>query len=152
DSDAAELPLALRVEELELFGVHEVRVRVEVVQSTVDHVLDQLTLAVGVQFTDVILVHLVKHIHQQTDNLVVLVLASHRGAVRERQGEQGNGRDGQQPGEVPACHDRMVLREGEKTWGATQELYRRWRLCATRISPAQAHGKLPVGLATTISL
>src|SRR5262249_15485962 len=104
DADAAELALGVLVELLVVAGVDVLRVRVEAFQPAVDHVLDELAFAVGVDVNDVLLADLVEHVHEEANEFVVLVLLPGGGAVRHRQAQQGNGGDAQQPEQVPARH------------------------------------------------
>src|SRR5262249_7200392 len=108
--------------------------RIEVVEPAVDHVLDQLALGVTVQLADVVLVHLVEDVDEEADHVVVLVLGPRGGAVRDGETKHCDRGDAKQPGEVPARHGRMILRQ-ERYDGAaakgrsefTEELYRSGR-------------------------
>ncbi len=79
-----------------------VRVRIEPLQPAVDHVLDQLALAVGSDVDDVLLPYFVKHVHQQANQLVILVSLPRGSAVGNRHPEDADGGNAQQPEQVPA--------------------------------------------------
>jgi hypothetical protein len=102
DAGAAELALALLVELLVVARVDVRRVGVEALQPAVDHVLDQLALAVGGDVHDVLLPHLVEDVHHQAHQLVILVALARRSAVGDRQAEDAGGGDAEQPVQVLA--------------------------------------------------
>jgi hypothetical protein len=68
-------------------------VRVEALEPAVDHVLDQLPLAVLIELADIAGVDLRQHFDHEPDKLVILVLLADGGTVRDGEANQKNGRD-----------------------------------------------------------
>ena len=98
--------------------------RVEVVQPGVDHGVDHLLPVLVVELADVVLVHQREHLDDLLDELVVLV--RRRGGAAEGQAEEDDGRDGQQPGQVPKGHatlrnEEIHHRSTETTEGGNTE-------------------------------
>ena len=71
-------------------GIDEAGVRIEPLETAVDHVLDELALGVGVERPHVLVLDLLHDLDDQADEGVVLVLLASRGTVRDRVAQQNH--------------------------------------------------------------
>ena len=76
--------------------------RIELVQSAVDHVLDKLLPFVVVQFADKVRIHFRQDLDDLADELIVLV--GRGAACADDQAEADEAGDHQEPDQIPERH------------------------------------------------
>ena len=104
NAHAAEVAFGLRIELLELVGVHVFRIRIEPIEPAVDHVFDELLFLFVVEGSHEVLIDFGEHVHDGADQLVLLVALAGRRGEREAHAQDHGQRDGDYPGEVVSRH------------------------------------------------